>query len=79
MEAVEKQDYRFKLPAKWRIHPVFHTSLLKKDVTTKEVVNDEIANQFKFEEVEQPEQEVDLIVDSMVFAKKAIDGRLPGL
>ena len=79
LEAVGKQAYKLKLPAKWRIHPVFHMSLLERDITRKKAVDQKIANQLELEEGEQPEQEVDSIIDSMVFAEEAIDGRPPGL
>ncbi len=75
LEAVEKQAYKLKLPAKWRIHLVFHVSLLERDVARREGVDQKIADQLEFEEREQPEQEVDSIMDSMVFAEEAIDGR----
>ena len=38
-----------------------------------------IADQLEFEEGEQPEQEEDSIMDIMVFAEEAVDGRPPGL
>ena len=58
---------------------MFHLLRLERDVTRKEVVDQKIANQLKFEEGDQPEQEVDSIMDSMVFAEKVVDGRPPGL
>ena len=79
VEAVGKQTYKLKLLAKWRIHPVFYVLLLEKDVTKKEVVDQKIANQLEFKEGKQLEQEVDSIIDSMVFAEEAIDNRPPGL
>lgn len=79
LEAVGKQAYRLKLPAEWRIHPVLHVSLLERDVTRREAVDQKIADQLEFEEGERPEQEVDSIIDSMDFAEEAIDGRPPGL
>lgn len=79
LEAVGKQAYKLKLPAKWRIHPAFHVSLLERDVTRREAVDQKIADQLRFEEGEQPEQEVDSIMDSMVFAEEAVDGRPPWL
>ena len=79
LEAVGKQAYKLKLSSKWRIHPVFHVSFLEKDVTRREAVDQKIADQLDFEEEKQLELEVDLIIDGTVFAKKAMDGRLPRL
>ncbi len=79
LEAVRKQAYKLKLFFKWRIHLVFHVSLLERDVTRREAVDQKIADQLEFEEGEKPEQKVDSIIDSIVFAKEAIDGRPLGL
>ncbi len=79
LEAVGKQAYKLKLPSKWRIHPVFHVSLLERDVTKKEAVDQKIVDQLEFAEGEKPDQKVDLIMDSMVLAEEVIDGRSPGL
>ena len=79
MEAVRKQAYKLKLHAKWRIHHVFHVLILERDIIKKEAIDQKIANQLKFEKGEQTEQEVDLILDIIVFAEKVVDGRLSRL
>ncbi len=79
MEAVGKQTYKLRMPSKWRIHLMFHIPFLKRDVTRKKVVDQKIADQIEFEKRKQPEQKVDLIMHSIVFAKEAIDDRLPWL
>ncbi len=55
---------------------MFHILLLERDVTRREGVDQKIADQLKLGEGKQPGQEVDSIMDSMVFAEEAIDGRL---
>ena len=67
------------MPSQWRIHSLVLVSLLKRDITRREAVDQKIADQLEFEKRKQPEQEVNAIIDSMVFAEEAIDGRLPGL
>ena len=54
---------------------MFNVLLLEKDVTRREAVDQKIVDQLEFEEEEQPEQEVDLIMDSQNFAEEAIDCR----
>ena len=44
VEVVGKQVYKLKLPAKWRIHPMFHVLLLERDVIRREMVDQKIAN-----------------------------------
>lgn len=44
LEAVRKQAYKLKLPSKWRIHSLFHISLLERDVIRKEAVDQKIVN-----------------------------------
>ena len=79
VEAVGKQAYKLKLPAKWYIYLVFYVLLLERNVTRREAVDQKIANQLEFEEREQSEQEADSIIDSMVFAEEAVDSRPPEL
>ncbi len=79
LEAVRKQAYKLQLPSQWRIHSLVPVSLLKRDITRREAVDQKIADQLEFEKRKQPGQEVNAIIDIMVFAEEAIDGRLPGL
>lgn len=67
------------MPDKWCIHHGFHILLLERDFTKKEAIDQKIANRLKFEEGKQQEQEVDSIMDNMVFAKEAVDGKPLGL
>ena len=55
---VGKQAYKLKLPKKWRIHNVFHVSLLEQATTKKGQVNDTQLN-FEFEAGDDKEYEVD--------------------
>ena len=63
------------LPKKWRIHDVFHISLLEQDTTKKGQIND---MQLEFEAGNNKEYEVDGILDNAVYAKESA-GQLPGL
>ena len=49
LHPVEKQAYKLELPKRWRIHDVFHVSLLEQDTTRKGRV-DEKTLQLEFEE-----------------------------
>ena len=77
---VGKQAYKLELPKKWRIHDVFHVSLLEQNTTKKEGVNDTQLD-FEFEAVDNKdkEYEIDGIWDSAVYAKESAIGQLPGL
>ena len=55
---VGKQAYKLKLPKKWRIHDVFHVSLLEQNTTKKGRVNNTQLN-FEFEAGNDKEYEVD--------------------
>ena len=56
LHPVGKQAYKLKLPKKWRIHDVFHVSLLEQDTTKKGQVND---MQLEFEAGDDKEYKVD--------------------
>ena len=74
LHPIGKQAYKLELPKKWRIHDVFHVSLLEQDTTRK-------GREFsvpEFEPGDDKEYEVEAIRDSAVYAKEA-DGHFPGL
>ena len=77
LHPVGKQAYKLELPKKWRIHDVFHISLLEQDTTKKGRVNDTQLN-FEFEAGDDKEYEVDGIRDSAVYARE-LAGQLSGL
>ena len=77
LHPINKQAYKLKLPKKWRIHDIFHVSLLEQDTTKKGQVND-MQLDFKFEAGDDKEYEVDGIRDSAVYARESA-GQLPGL
>ena len=77
---VGKQAYKLELPKKWRIHDVFHVSLLEQDTTKKGRVNDtQLDFEFEAGDDKDKEYEVDGIWDSAVYAKESATGQLPGL
>ncbi len=77
LHPVGKQAYKLELPKKWRIHDIFHVSLLEKDTTSKERV-DETMSRLEFKNEGDKEYEVEAICDSAVYASES-EGHLPGL
>ena len=78
LHPVGKQAYKLELPKKWRIHNIFHVSLLKQDTRKKGRVNDTQLD-FEFEVGNNKEYKVDGIRDSAVYAKESATEQLPGL
>ena len=76
LHPVGKQAYKLELPRNWRIHDVFHVSLLEKDNIRKGRINKLSAPEF--EPGDNKEYEVEAIRDSVVYTKK-VDGYLPRL
>ena len=70
LHPVDKQAYKLKLPKQWRIHNVFHVSLLEKDTTKKGQVNDTQLN-FEFKASNNKKYKVEGIRDSAVYARKS--------
>ena len=77
LHPVSKQAYKLELPKKWRIHNVFHISLLEQDTTKKRQVND-MQLDFEFEASDDKKYEIDGIWDSTVDAKESATKQLPG-
>ena len=78
LHPVGKQTYKLELPKKWRIHNIFHISLLEQNTLKKERVNDTQLD-IEFEASNNKENEVDGIWDSAVYAKESATGQLSGL
>ena len=80
LHPVGKQAYKLELPRKWRIHDVFHVSLLEQDTTRKGRVDEEIRQiEFDVGDNDNREYEVEVIRDSAVYTRELESGHLPGL
>ncbi len=68
---VGKQACKLELLAKWKIHNVFHVSLLEQDTTRKRRVDSKVLPELKkeFEAGDDKEYEVGAIIDSVVYGQ----------
>ena len=73
---VEKEAYKLELPKNWRIHDIFHVSLLEQDTTRKK--RDDNAVELDVGD-DSGEYKVEAIWDSAVYVRKSKLGHLPGL
>ena len=79
LHLVGKQAYKLELPKRWRIHDIFHLSLLEQNTTKKGQV-DKKTLQLEFKnDGEGKEYEVEPIRNSAVYAKESESGQLLGL
>ncbi len=70
LHPVRKQAYKLELLKKWKIHNVYHMSLLKQDTTRKARV-DEMTSRLKFEnEGDGKEYKIETICNSAVYVRE---------
>ncbi len=79
--AVEKQAYKLELLVKWKIHDVFHVSLLEQDTTRKGRVDNKALPEpeKEFEARGDKDYEVEAIINSTVYGQQANSNQMPGL
>ena len=72
LHPVRKQAYKLDLSTKWKIHNVFHVSLLEQNTTRKGRMNELLPKlDPEFDAGDNKEYEFEAIIDSIVYAKKA--------
>ncbi len=75
LHLVRKQAYKLELPKKWKIHNVFHVSLLEQDTIRKERVQIAI----ELDKGDSKEYKVKAICNNKSYAKELDSDHLPGL
>lgn len=74
LHVVGKQAYKLKLPSKWKIHYIFHISLLEQNIIRKGQVNQNNAilePENKFEAETSKKYEVTFIINGIIYRKRA--------
>ena len=73
------QAYKLELPKQWRIHDVFHISLLEQNTTWKGRVDEKIVEHLELEAGgDNKKYEVESICDNAVYTKESEAGLLTG-
>ena len=75
--SVGKQAYKLELSKKWKIHDVFHVSLLEQDITRKKQVDNKVTK-LDFEAGKSEEYKIEAIWDSAVYVRES-ESDLPRL
>ena len=75
---IGKQEYKLELLKRWRIHDVFHGSLVEQDITRKKRVDDKNVVELDAGN-KSGEYQVEAIWDSAVYARKSKSSPLPSL
>ncbi len=74
--------YKLELSTKWKIHNVFHVSLLKQNTIRKKRVNKALSEpekEVEFKARGNKEYEVKAIIDSAVYSQQANSDQMPDL
>ena len=80
LHPIGKQPYKLELLRKWRIHDVFHVSLLEENTTMKGRVDEEVRQmEFDVGDEKSGEYKIEEIRDSAVYVRESKSGHLPGL
>ena len=79
---VGKQGYKLKLPTKWKIHNVFHVSLLEQNITRRGQVNNkalpEPKKDIEFEAGNDKEYKIKAIINNIVYGQQINNNQMPG-